>query len=149
MRSNRLTETQRIETFDALYTAAGSVKGRDKMKMFLRDLLTESERIMLGRRILIARSLLKGTTYEEIASTLSVGSDTVSKVEHWLEDQIPGYEEAIKGFEMELDNRDERRRLGRMSADKSWAGMLARLKRKYPLHFLFFPWPEQYKPKKK
>jgi uncharacterized protein YerC len=42
-----LTKKQRIETLDALYTAASSARGRKAVKLFLRDLLTESERKML------------------------------------------------------------------------------------------------------
>ena len=63
---DELSEKERIATLDALYTAAGTVRGRAAMKIFLRDLLTESERIMLGRRILIARLLLQDETAEAI-----------------------------------------------------------------------------------
>jgi len=69
---SELSEKERITTLDALYTAAGSLKGREAMKLFLRDLLTESERIMLGRRILIARLLLTGATRRDIGKRMRV-----------------------------------------------------------------------------
>ena len=147
VRSKELTEKERIETLDALYTAASVLKGRDAMKQFLRDLLTESERIMLGRRILIARALLEGERYDDIAARMNVGRDTIGRVHRWLADQFPGYENAIQEMRKEMDRREEKRRIGRMYRDDTWKGMLARWKRKYPLHFLLMPWPDEYKPK--
>jgi len=135
-----LTKEEKIKTLDMLYTAASSIRKRDDMKLFLRDLLTESERIMLGRRVWIARLLLNGGKYDDIAEKLKVGYATVYRVEKWLDDQFPGYENALKGLEKEMDKRaihTEARR-DRLS--------YAAMKRKYPLHFLLFP---ESRPKKK
>ncbi len=134
-----LTEQERINTLDMLYTAAASAKGRDGMKAFLRDLLTPSERVMLGRRIWIARLLMQGMSHAEISRKLLVGLSTVSRVEHWLKDQFPGYEKVIAELEKEMDRRAVRREA------KADPFSFAALKRKYPLHFLLFPDP---KPKK-
>jgi uncharacterized protein YerC len=132
VKAKNLTDEERIKTLDALYTAAGSLKGRAAMKLFLRDLLTESERIMLGRRILIARMLLAGRTHRDIEMALGVGKDTTWKVARWLNDQMPGYEQAIAGLEKELESR-------RKKYQTPPLGTLAYLKKKYPLHFLLFP----------
>jgi len=91
-----LSEKEKIATLDTLYTAAASVSGREAVKLFLRDLLTPSERIMLGRRIIIARMILRGESYREIEERLKVGQATIGRVNRWLEDQFPGYEQAIK-----------------------------------------------------
>lgn len=138
-RASELSEQERIKTLDMLYTAASSISGRDAMKMFLRDLLTESERIMLGRRVWIARLLLQGLRPDDIAAQLKVSYTTIYKVERWLNDQMPGYEQALKGLEKEMDKRALKREM------KENPFGYARLKKKYPLHFLFFPEP---KPKK-
>ncbi|MDO8518305.1 MAG: Trp family transcriptional regulator [bacterium] len=135
VRAKKLTDVQRIETLDALYTAAGAVRGREAMKLFLRDLLTESERIMLGRRIVIARRILAGDHHDDIATDMHVGYDTIYRVRRWLEDQLPGYEQAIQGMEAEFEKRKEKK-LYATSA-------LYRLKKKYPLHFLLFPTPKK------
>lgn len=129
-----LTKTETIVTLDALYTAASAVKGRDAVKLFLRDLLTPSERIMLGRRIIIACMLMSGISYEETAVRLRVGHATIGRVHRWLKDQFPGFEQAIKGMQDEFKKRDEKK-LYATSA-------LYRLKKKYPLHFLLFPTPK-------
>lgn len=126
-----LTKGEIIETLDALYTAAGTVKGRGAMKLFFRDLLTPSERIMLGRRILIAQQLLMDTTRDEIMETMKVGPDTIWRVQRWLEDALPGYEDAIREMEKAQANRRKPK------YPKS--GTFAYLKKKYPLHFLLWP----------
>jgi uncharacterized protein YerC len=132
-KSNELSNQERMETLDALYTAASTIKGREAMKRFLKDLLTESERIMLGRRILVARAILSGLTYDEIVENFKVGKDTVYRVSKWLDDQVPGYEEAIANLEKEFDKR--KTKYDQPTMDQP----LAYLKKRYPLHFLFFP----------
>lgn len=139
-RPQELSKKEFIATLDALYTAASSVRGRNAMKMFLRDLLTPSERIMLGRRIIIARMLIAAEPYETIEKRLRVSRATIGRVQRWLLDQFPGFETAIKEMEKEFDRRAQKSHLGFPMEPFSYAWM----KRKYPLHFLLFP-----KPKKK
>lgn len=139
VRPSELSDHDRIETLDALYTAASSVRGRQAMKSFLKDLLTESERIMLGRRIRIARYILAGKSAEDIARDMRVGLDTIYKIHRWLDDQLPGYETAIKGLEDEFTKRKVKRDEKYLYATSA----LYRLKKKYPLHFLLFPWPKK------
>ena len=146
VRAKELPEEQRIKTLDALYTAAGTVRGRPAMKLFLRDLLTESERIMLGRRILIARHLIADCTYNDIAEELKVGEDTIQRVHRWLVDQLPGYETAISDMEKEFSKRRPKSspRPGKNGRDIDpylyATSAIYRLKKKYPVHFLLFPW---------
>lgn len=139
VRSKNLSDSERIETLDTLYTAASAVHGRDAMKLFLRDLLTPGERIMLGRRIIIARNLLAGHNARDIAEAHKVGFDTIYRVQRWLEDQLPGYEQAIKEMEKEFDKRKQKRDDRELYATSA----LYRLKKKYPLHFLLFPTPKK------
>ena len=129
-----LTKEETIVTLDALYTAASAVKGREAIKLFLRDLLTPSERIMLGRRIIIARMLIARESCNEIEKRLRVGSATIGRVHRWLKDQFPGFEQAVAGMEKEFAKRNEKK----MYATSA----LYRLKKKYPLHFLLFPTPK-------
>ncbi len=134
VKTEKLGEKEIIHTLDTLYTAASAMQGREAVKLFLRDLLTKSERIMLGRRIIIARMLLGGTTQEEIVKNLGVGYDTIARVQTWLSDQMPGYEKAIEGLEKELTRRQEKKLYAKSA--------LYRLKKKYPLHFALFPTPK-------
>lgn len=138
VKSKELSDEQRIQTLDALYTAAGTVRGREAMKLFLRDLLTPSERIMLGRRILIARRLMAQHRYDDISADMKVGHDTIDRVHKWLRDQLPGYEKAVHEMEKEFKKREARQKDKKLYATSA----LYRLKKKYPLHFLLFPWPK-------
>lgn len=138
IRANELSDKERMDTLDNLYTAAGTIRGRAAMKSFLKDLLTESERIMLGRRIQIARELLANTSVDDIAERMRVGYDTIYKVQRWLDDRLPGYEDAVRGLDRELEKRKRK-------CDDSYlyaTSALFRLKKKYPMHFLLFPWPK-------
>ncbi len=133
-RMSDLSKEEQIRTLDALYTAVSSVRTRNAMKEFLRDLLTPSERVMLGRRILIARLLLHGETYDAIRERTGAGPATIGRVRTWLQDQLPGYETAIAGMEQEFEKRNQK---------KAYATkVLTRLKKRYPLHFLLFPDPK-------
>lgn len=130
---SQLTDQQRIETLDMLYTAAGAIRGRTATKEFLKELLTPSERIMLGRRIWIARLLLSGQSHAAIGKKLEVGPNTIVKVEKWLQKQMPGYRQAIKALETELAKRKEKQEL------RNNPFSFKALKKKYPMHFLLFP----------
>jgi len=145
VQSKELSSQERMETLDALYTAASTIRGRDATKHFLRDLLTESERIMLGRRILIARALLSGHTYEDITERLQVGRDTIARVDIWIDEKSGDYAGAVKAMRKEYKARDTKRVFGELRVDTSFAGSLTKLKKKYPLHFLLFPWPKKYR----
>ncbi len=136
VRLDALSNNDRVQYLDALYTAASSVQGRADIKEFLRDLLTPSERIMLGRRIHIARMLIVGTDYDRIQGGLHVGRDTIARVHRWLLDSIPGYERAIRGLEENYAQRKTIRSIDRTS-------LMFKLKKKYPLHFLFFRYPKK------
>lgn len=128
---------------DTLYTAVSSLKSREEVKNFLRDLLTESERVMLGRRIIIAQMLLEENTYLEIKRELGVGIDTITRVHKWLEDDIDGYEKTVKKLEKILESRQEK--INRAYTDPfSFEG----LKNRYPLHFFLFNLFDKHKKRK-
>ncbi|HEY4490013.1 MAG TPA: Trp family transcriptional regulator [Candidatus Paceibacterota bacterium] len=134
IKKENLTNKDRVKTLDALYTAASVIHGREAMKLLLRDLLTESERIMLGRRILIAQRLINGEIWEEIAESMHVGLDTIGRVDRWLKDKFPGFENAIGEMNKEFQSRKEKKLYAKSA--------LYRLKKKYPLYFLLFPTPK-------
>lgn len=138
-----LSEEEKIETLDTLYTAAGSISGREATKKFLKELLTPSERIMLGRRIQIARMLLEGYSQAAIGEKLKVGPNTIWRVEKWLDGQMPGYKQAVLGLEKEMKQREEKRVIAENPFN------FAALKKKFPQHFLLFPTPSSSKATKK
>lgn len=142
VRKSELSEKERIETLDALYTAASAIQGRSAVKDFLKSVLTESERLMIGRRIIIARALLLGESPEDIARRMRVGYDTIYRVSTWLDREMPGYRDALRGLEQTYGYRAEKRSRPRL-------GEAGYLKKKYPLYFMFFPAPKKKTPPKK
>ena len=133
IRSRKINKEEKIEYLDALYTAVESLGSREEVKNFLRDLLTEGERIMVGRRIIIAKRLLNEEPYEQIIREMRVGGDTITRVHRWLEDDVHGYEKVVKKLERVLESRQEKR--NRANVDPfSFQG----LKKRYPLHFFLF-----------
>ena len=85
--------------------------------------------------------LLAGCTHRYIADGMKVGTDTVWRVQQWLDDQFPGYEKAIQGMTGEFDKRYWNSKAGQRELYATSA--LFRLKKKYPIHFLLFPWPKK------
>ena len=96
---------ERREYLDLLWTSIAGLNSRDEVKSFFKDLLSESEAIMLARRIKIAQSLLEGQTYDEIMKEIRVAKNTVSRVHQWLISGFGGYEKGLKQFEKELERR--------------------------------------------
>ena len=74
---NRQIEEQMFET---LWEAISQVKRKADVKLFLADLLTPVERIMVAKRLGIAVMLLKGKDYETIIDILRVSNETISKI---------------------------------------------------------------------
>lgn len=109
LRSRKTSIEDKTKYLDALYTAIVSLRSRDEIKDFLKDLLTEGERIMIGRRIIIAQQLLMEKSYQEIMDELKVGSDTIARVHRWLDDEIKGYERAVQELEKSFAKRSSRR----------------------------------------
>ena len=60
------------------------LKTREEMFSFLFKLLTQSEVLMLARRLQIAIMLIEGGGYEAIRKRMGVSHRTISDVEKWL-----------------------------------------------------------------
>ena len=133
VRPRKVNRKDKIKYLDSLYTAVSTFKSREEIKNFLKDLLTESERIMIGRRILIAQMLLEDKTYDQIIQELHVGADTIIRVHRWLEDESDGYEKAVAGLKKELNSTKQRIEKSALEPYSfTW------LRKKYPLHFFIF-----------
>ncbi|OGM97519.1 MAG: hypothetical protein A2735_02185 [Candidatus Yanofskybacteria bacterium RIFCSPHIGHO2_01_FULL_41_21] len=131
VKSRNVEKKDKAEYLDILYTAVGSLNSRQEIKDFLRDVLTESERIMIGRRIMIARRLLDGQLYDQIMKEMKVGPDTIMRVHRWLEDENKGYEKVITSLKKQFSNHKNFK-------DYYDSSPLGNLRRRYPVHHLLF-----------
>ncbi|HMA78403.1 MAG TPA: Trp family transcriptional regulator [Candidatus Paceibacterota bacterium] len=128
-------EDQRY-TRSLLMHAAQEAAQQGTLEDFLEGLFTPSEQIMFGRRIWIARLLMQKQSYDYIGERLFVSTQTIRKIENWLQGIMPKYNEII---EEEISREKIKRRREAIRANPF--GLTA-LKHKYPLHFLLFPWPK-------
>lgn len=72
--------------------------------LLLKGLLTESEMVMLARRLQIARALLCGDSFHTIAAKLNVGLTTIRCVHEWLEQLFDDYRSILSAFDMPLND---------------------------------------------
>lgn len=129
----RLDSKVRMQYLDLLWTSIAELHSREEVKNFFKDMLSETEAVMLARRIVIAQHLLAGKSYDEIAGELKASQGTIANVHRWLISGFGGYENAIKNFQKVLD-----KRLGKSDKNADIAYSFNWLKKKYPLHFLLF-----------
>lgn len=133
---------------DELWTMIALLETREEVKNFFKDLLSETEALMLARRIQIAKLLLQGKSYETIRERLKASYVTIATAHRWLQGGFGGYEQLLPRLEKELQRRaliTEKQIEGKTPYTFQW------LKRKYPLHFLLFnlvDWASARPPKK-
>jgi Trp operon repressor len=99
---------------------------------FINNLLTERERITIGRRTLIANLILSGYTQMEINQRLSVSPNTYTKIKRWLDSALPNFESTN---EIERGKINSQAKIATSRIDPL---SLAAMEKKYPLHFLLF-----------
>lgn len=131
------------QTLEAVHLATKDLKGPDAVTNFLSSLLTESELLMLGRRLLIARLLLENVTHLEIRTRLRVSPNTVWHVSRWLQEKIPEYGMTLKAIEKESQAKSSAR-TRKSHKDTTAPFSFADLKRRYPMHFLLFNLSEEF-----
>lgn len=114
-----------------LWGTLDAARNGKEFKTLLKALLTESEEVMLARRIQIAKLLLKGATHESIRRKLAVGFATIQSVDRWLAAVHAAYR---KDFSAIGGGKASPRR-ERVPADY---GTFRSLRKKYPGEFLLF-----------
>lgn len=87
---------ERNKILNEFYSLVTSLRTRQQIINFFRDILTPSEGIMLARRIQIAKLSLQGYGSIEISRKLKTGVDTVAKVQRWLKESSEDYAKILK-----------------------------------------------------
>ena len=82
---------QRRNMLDELAEVVATLRSKKNARFFLQRLLTESEIVVLARRLQIAELLVGGLTYEQIQHKLNVGVATIRGVDRWLTDAAHEY----------------------------------------------------------
>ena len=79
-----------------LYDAIASLKTRDEVERFFRDLCTRSELEAMAHRWEVAKLLDEGLPYLEVAKRAHASTTTVTRVAQWLHNGEGGYRLALK-----------------------------------------------------
>lgn len=126
-RLEKLSRTEQENLLFDLINAFSLVKTVKDSALFIQDLLTKNETKVLAKRLRIAKLLLAGEKYSEIAKELHTSYGTVSKIGSWLAQSGEGLRTVVK-------------KLPARTEAKQWTDYTFwdRVKRKYPLYF----WPE-------
>jgi TrpR-related protein YerC/YecD len=86
-----LSPKKQREYLDRLAVIVAHIRKKEDARFFLERLLTESEVIMLVRRLQIAELLVDGRTYEQIQRKLGVSMSTIRGVDRWLSEAAYEY----------------------------------------------------------
>jgi TrpR-related protein YerC/YecD len=131
---NKLPKEKRIQMIAEFYDVIASLRNREEVRLFFKDLLNADEIATFMRRIEVATLLLSGYTYEQIAELLGVGRGKVTNVQKVLAKGGEGYKLVIKRL---LEVRKRRLKIQRKRT-KALLSDFERLKQRYPLYFLLF-----------
>ena len=93
---SKLSPKEIGQLLDLLFIKISKLKNKKEVAEFLSDILTESEQVMILRRLQIAKMLLDGETYYNIRNKLGVGKSTIQNVRHKLDYGNGGYLKFIK-----------------------------------------------------
>lgn len=94
-RIEKLSKEQQLDlTFD-LINAISLVHGPQETALLLQDLLTSAEVKNLGKRLRIAKLLIKGKTHLEIVEEVHCSFASVSRVSMWLNQRGEGFKRII------------------------------------------------------
>ncbi len=126
---------ERFELLNEFWTAVALLEDVEEIKSFFKDLLSETEAIMLARRFKIAKLISRGLGYDEICEMMHASPSTIASVHSWLDGGFGGYLESIKKLEKELGRQHE---LAERKEKEREPFSFESLKKKYPLHFLLF-----------
>ncbi len=133
---SKIKEKEKKATLEALHESANRIKGDDAVRIFISDILTESEQITVGRRLLIANLILTGQTYSEVHNQLGVSPNTFSRIRQWLTGRFPDYDKTLKET---APTPKKTKVIYTRVAPFSFA----HLKKKYPMHYLLFTLSEK------
>ena len=122
-----ISKREKDELLDELYFIVESLKTKEQIINFLKDILTKSEEVMLARRIRIARMLLEGNSCIQISRKLKTGLDTITKVQKWLKDGFGNYTKSLE----KISKKEQWREVKYNTDPNSLQGLANR----YPLYF--------------
>lgn len=84
---------------DEFWRAVTLLGSKEEVRNFFRDITTSTERVMLAKRLQIAKRLYNGESYFSIKKELNVTTVTIAGVSRWLDSFGEGYRTIIPRLE--------------------------------------------------
>ncbi|OGD57449.1 hypothetical protein A2V71_03465 [Candidatus Berkelbacteria bacterium RBG_13_40_8] len=75
--------------------AVASLSSTEEAALFIKDILSKQETRMMAKRLKIAKLLIRGKSYIDIATELKVGQGTIARINLWLNQSGEGYRLAL------------------------------------------------------
>lgn len=97
---------ERTRIINELLFVISSLKLRNDISDFFLGILTQSEILMIARRLQIAKMLLLGESYDDISSRMHVSHQTINKTEQWIRNNSEAGNAIIKRIKS-IDNESE------------------------------------------
>lgn len=95
----KLNKTIEKQIFNIFYQLIVDIKSLQEAETIMTDMLSETERQVLAKRLAIAIFLDKGRSYENIKNTLKVSSATIASVQEHMGD--PGMQMTLQKVKAE------------------------------------------------
>src|SRR3989344_7947063 len=92
----RMPHDVQDKVWDEFCELIAKLKTHDEARRFFKDLLNRQERLMLVRRLQIAKLLTLKATYSQIVDILQTGKPTIARVQRWLQFGRRGLSDSIK-----------------------------------------------------
>lgn len=135
MQPKTISKNEKNKLLNELWSLVTLLETKEEIENFFRDLLSETEAVMLARRIRIARLLLEGKSYEDIRNIMNASHITIAGIHRWLQGRDQGYALMLPRLKKELElQRKAKEREFRQKQPFTFEW----LRRRYPLHFLLF-----------
>jgi len=115
---------------------ANQFSGSGGLPSFISRVLTEGERVTIGRRIIVARMIIEGQTYFEICQKLSISPNTFRNIRKWIIEELPGYNEVLEENKKDVAEKAKKKKARHFERTEPFS--MAGLKQRYPGHFLLF-----------
>jgi len=92
----KIPAKEREQLLRDFWTAVSLLDDVDEIQAFFKDMLSETEAVMLARRLKIAMHLFRGMSYDKIQKDMKVSAATIASVHSWLDGGFGGYIRAIR-----------------------------------------------------
>ena len=104
--SKKLDEKLLEKLFRKLIVVFEQAQNKRYMTEVTKELFTETEKIMLAKRMAIAILFSKGYDHRTISSMLKVSTTTVNSIARYLNAKTPGYQLLIKKYSQKQSTKE-------------------------------------------